>query len=1164
MTLIDILRDRSTEHPTRLSHTFLLDGETDALHLTYADLDRRARAIAVQLQELGATGARALLLYPPGLDYVAAFFGCLYAAVTPVPIYPPDPARLNRTLDRLHLIVRDSQATIALTTTLIKSMSVFVFAQAPDLGQMHWLVTDADHPTDMADRWQAPRLTPDTLALLQYTSGSTGAPRGVMLTHAQLLHNLGLIRAGFAITSASVGMIWLPPYHDMGLIGGILQPLYSGFPVTLMSPIDFLKRPLRWLQAITRTRATVSGGPNFAYDLCLRKITPEERATLDLSSWAVAFNGAEPVRAETIDRFAAAFAPCGFRRAAFYPCYGLAEATLIVSGGQPSAPPVVFSVHADALGLRRVEPVTVNHPQARSLVGAGGPLADQQVAIVDPHSATRCAVDQVGEIWVVGPSIARGYWARPQETALSFAAYTADGAGPFLRTGDLGFMQDSELFIVGRIKDLIIIRGRNYYPEDIELTVERSHPALRPGGSAAFAIEVDGQECLVVAQEVDRRATSDHDTVVSAIRAAVAAQHELQVYSVCLLAAGGLPKTSSGKVQRHACRAAFLDGCLELLARSTLTEAAPLPPQVTATRAELLVLSPDMRRLRLHDDLREQVAAALHLDPAAVALERPLVALGIDSVGAIDLQQRLEQRFGVALSAVSLLDGLSVAHLAAHLAIGLDGAIQIDALRPPRLQPLDHVEPPPLSAAQRRLWFVEQLAPGQSAYIIPVAVRLSGQLEVAALARSLSAIVQRHAILRTTFTRRRGQPVQMIGPPLPLRLRCVDLSGLSVSARQAALTRLIGAEARRPFDLAVWPLLRAWLLRLGPDEHLLLIAIHHIVADGWSMGVLMGELAALYGASVMGQSAALPALPIQYADFAAAQQRWVQVGALEPQMAYWCRQLAGAPALLDLPADQPRPTQLALAGAHHVFQIAPDACERLEVLARGAGATLAMVMLSAFLTLLHSYTRRDDLVVGTDIASRHWAGTEHLIGMFVNQLVVRADLAGEPAFDEVLRRVRAVVLDAYRHPDVPFDTLVEALRPPRDPAHNPLFQVMFVFENAPLPPLELPGLTLELLDVDSGGAPFDLSLLLTRHAGGLKADLRYRTDLFTAGAIAHMAADLALLIDAVVERSSITLPQIHQLLAEAEQQRQRDLAAAQTAKLRAARTQKFSQVRRRS
>jgi acyl-CoA synthetase (AMP-forming)/AMP-acid ligase II len=466
-TFVELLQWRAYHRPDRKLFTFLEDGEKEEVHLTYSELDRKARAIAALLQSFVSPGERALLLYPPGLDYISAFFGCLYAGVVAVPAYPPDPSRLDRTLPRLEAILADVQVTVVLTTTPILSLAEFLFDQAPDLGTLQWMATDTV-VNGMEYSWRESKITPRNLAFLQYTSGSTRAPKGVMVSHGNLMVNSAVIARAFSIATRDRAVLWLPPYHDMGLIGGILQPIFSGIHCILMSPISFLQKPLRWLQAISHYKATVAGGPNFGYDLCVRKTTPEQRAGLDLSSWTMAFTGSEPVRPETLSRFAAAFEPCGFQMCAFYPCYGLAESTLFVTGGFRSEEPVLCPVQSTALKQNQVVLAELSGESSQTLVGCGHTLTEHKVEIVHPDLLTRCPSGQLGEIWVSGPSVALGYWNQLEETDFTFRAYLADtGEGPFLRTGDLGFQKDGELFVTGRIKDLIIIRGRNHYPQDI-------------------------------------------------------------------------------------------------------------------------------------------------------------------------------------------------------------------------------------------------------------------------------------------------------------------------------------------------------------------------------------------------------------------------------------------------------------------------------------------------------------------------------------------------------------------------------------------------------------------------------------------------------------------------------------------------------------------------
>ena len=554
-TLVELLRTRVLDEGDRRAFTFLADGDAGELHVSYADLDRRARAIACCLQEQGAAGEPVLLLLPSSFEYVAAFFGCLYAGAVAIPAYPP---RRNQSLDRIEAIVADARPALALVAAPALASFTRLAEESPGLKNLRCLAVDRV-PDDLAAHWQAPAVQPESLAFLQYTSGSTRTPRGVMISHRNVLHNSWIIARTFGLGAADVGVTWLPIYHDLGLIGGIVQPVYSGFPVVVFSPVAFLQRPLRWLRAISRYGGTVSGGPTFALDLCVRRSRPEEHADLDLSTWNGAFLGGEPVRHDVLERFVETFAPVGFRREALCPGYGLAEATMFFSASGPEEPPLVVTVQRTALEQHQLVEMPAGHPDGQPFVGCGRNISDQRLAIVRPESCERRGDDEIGEIWIAGPSISQGYRDRPEETAAAFGGYLADGDGPYLRTGDLGFVRGGEIFITGRLKDLIIVRGRNHYPQDLERTVEQSHPALVADGGAAFAVECDGEERLVVACEVGREwLGSDSEEIVWAVRQAVAEAHDVELEDVVLLMPGGLPRTSSGKVRRRACHDGFL------------------------------------------------------------------------------------------------------------------------------------------------------------------------------------------------------------------------------------------------------------------------------------------------------------------------------------------------------------------------------------------------------------------------------------------------------------------------------------------------------------------------------------------------------------------------------------------------------------------------------
>ncbi|NNB93012.1 non-ribosomal peptide synthase/polyketide synthase [Corallococcus exiguus] len=1126
-TLPTLLEERTEQGPTTPLFTFVGDEDSEQELMDRATLLRRARAIGADLLQHARPGARAVLIYPPGLEYVAGFFGCLGAGMVAVPAYPPDPLRLERTLPRLQAIIQDAQATVVLTTSFIASMAEALCELAPELRALRWVATDTLlEGAEAGLRGPPPRA--DSLAFLQYTSGSTGTPKGVELTHANLLHNLGLIHGAFRMRGDSAGVIWLPPYHDMGLIGGILATLYGGFATTLMSPLTFLRRPMRWLEVLSRTHGTISGGPNFAFDLCVRKTTEAERAALDLSHWDVAFCGAEPIRSETLERFAKAFAPSGFRREAFYPCYGLAEGTLIVSGGEVGSLPVQQSLDTRRLREGRAEPAGPGQPHSQTLVGCGHSLQDQEVRVVHPETRVPCASGEVGEVWVKGPSVALGYWGRPEDTARDFQARTSDGAGPFLRTGDQGFLQGQELFITGRIKDLVIVRGRNHHPQDIERTAEQAHAALRPGCGAAFSVEVESEERLVLVYEADtRRQPVAAEEVARAISQQVATVHELRLHALTLIAPGSLPKTSSGKIQRRACRAAYLSGELQEVASWREQQAdVPEVPPATRTRdttgSEALPATPEA----LEEWLRLRLARRLNVAPPVVARDEPLTRYGLDSLAAVELAYEVEQGLGVVLPLHVVLGGSTLAELAGRLA----GARR-DSTGP--LPRASREQSLPLSFAQQRLWFLDALEPGGALYNIPAAVRLRGVLDTSALERGFAELIRRHESLRTTLHSEHGLASQFIHSEAHVALARVDLGALAPQEREAEVLRRAYDEALRPFELTRGPLLRTTLLRLSDTEHVLVLCMHHIVSDGGSMGVLVREVASLYAAFRQGLPSPLPPLPVQYADHALWQRQWLRGEELERQLSWWKQQLAGAPAHLDLPTDKPRPSVRDHRGASVPVRVPAATWEMLKALAWQEGVTPFMLLLAAFQVLLHRHSGEEDLSVGAPIAGRSRPETQGLIGFFVNTLVLRTRLEGNPSFRELLQRVRETTLGAFAHQEVPFEKLVEQLRPERDLGRGPLFQVMLVLQPDPLPALSLPGLTLDPVELESRTAPFDLKLSLAESAQGLAGSLEYATDLFEPATVVRLVGHLRQLLEGVLARPEQRIAELP-LLTEAE------------------------------
>ena len=681
---MDRLRYWADHQGDQFGFGFTSDGE-DEIRMTYGQLETRARAIGAHLLTAGMQGERALLLYPPGLDFVAAFFGCFFAGMVAVPAYPP---RRNRNMGRIQAISDDAEAKIVLSVSEVTDRAQGLLDEAPHLQSLTWLATDEISNAE-AEQWKPHSPGETDLAVLQYTSGSTGMPKGVMLTHGNLIQNCELITRGFETTRDASAVTWLPTYHDMGLVGGVLQPLFIGRPNVLMPPMAFLQKPIRWLRAISKYKVTIAGGPNFAYALCNEKITPEQCEGLDLSSWSVAFNGAEPIRAETLAAFTKKFAPYGFRAEAHYPCYGLAETTLMVTGSVKAEPAAICSFDAEALERHEVVPVqsrsaeesnAAQRPVSRELVSCGRLFENTDVFIVDGETCEKLGEGKVGEIWVCGPCVGVGYWKRPEDTERVFQARLKDDERRFLRTGDLGFLQDGQLYVTGRCKDLIIVRGRNLYPQDIEKTVEAAHSSLQAGASAAFSVEVDNDEHLIIVQEIKRqhRRTNqeDQEEIFDAIRQAVIEDYDVPPHTILLLKAGKLPKTSSGKIQRSACCQQFEAGTIEAVGRWSMETdfsiRRPQPP--LHVKPELA--APTVGRT-IQAWLVERIAQQLQKDSELINIHDPFDRFGLDSIALVSISGELEDWLGQPVSPTLLYSYPTISALGDHLGkVLIRGSIQ--------------------------------------------------------------------------------------------------------------------------------------------------------------------------------------------------------------------------------------------------------------------------------------------------------------------------------------------------------------------------------------------------------------------------------------------------------------------------------------------------------
>jgi amino acid adenylation domain-containing protein len=1010
--LIEVCESSSALHGDKPAYRYA-DGNGAETALSFAGLRAAAIDLAARLQSVAAPGDRALIVCPQSMDYVCALWGCFHSGLVAVPAYAPGN---THHLERLETIVRDAGARIVLLSRRQLDSLRTAADEHGVLAGLSWVIVD-DPSSDAHEpgSWIAPAIEPDRLALLQYTSGSVRAPRGVMVTHANMIANQEMIRRAFGYHQHTTSVMWLPLFHDMGLVG-LVQGVYTGFTSHLMSPLDFLTRPLTWLAAITRVRATTTAAPDFAYRLCVDKLTDAQVGGLDLSSLVTAINGAEPISADNLEAFARRFAVCGFRRDALHPAYGLAEATLLVSGRRAGDGPRPSVQLVPTIREGR-------HTLAR--VACGCPADGCELLIVDAQHRA-CPPGQVGEIWVRGPHVATGYWRNSDASASTFGARTTDGRGPFLRTGDLGYMHEGELVVAGRGDDVIVIRGVNYYPNDLEHTAGSAHHHVVASACAAF---VDDTGALCLAAELERDATAP-TTIGAAIVGAVSEAHGIQLDRVVLVKRRSLPMTSSGKIRRAATREALACGAIPIISsfagadsrNQGADENADVKPNRLLALIEAAAASgsEDAREI-LCGFVLSRAAELLDVPVYRLSRHRSVAALGLDSLARTQLKARIEAEVPIDLPIDLLFTQRTVEELADELLNLWQRATPRSAASS---SPTPHAGSFTATMAQMALWAMHQRDPGATAYNEGLLARIEGPVAVDELRAGLQLLSERHPALRTTFRERDGELWQIVAPS-----RAVDLSVQSADSTSAAL-----AEARAvlgtPFELER----ETWRCRIvtGPEHAYLAFAVHHIVFDLWSLGVFLTELRLTCAALAEGRQPPLPAIDqgANWLDRARLQaRRWTSsVG--QRELSFWRSTLEGAPPTSRFPVSRGTSAhpdgELGRAARRRSFVVPREVVVELEQLAKAEDLTVFQVLLGGFVLLLHKYTGQDDLVLGVPMLGRVEGDSLHDLGYFANLMPVRLRAVGDGDVLGLLHNTKAAIEAAHRHQAVPFAKLVEA------------------------------------------------------------------------------------------------------------------------------------------
>jgi len=1179
-SFVALSEHRAARDTDKLACRYLSYRGGAAAAVSFGELSCAAKVIAVRLAALAKPGERVLLMGAQGLDYVKAFWGCLYGGFIAVPAYAP---RNTHHFERLQTILTDAQPSVLL---LSRAQHATVCRLLEERGLASTVrvavIEDWTQPLDgtLASAWRAPCVSADDIAFLQYTSGSTGAPKGIMVTHRNLLANQAMIMHVCGNHRDSRAVFWVPLFHDMGLVS-LLQGLYVGYSTYLLSPLDFLSHPIRWLQAISDFGATLSSAPDFAWQLCVDKVPPEQRAALNLSSLTAAVNGSEPISINTLEAFAEAFKVCGFRKEAFRPSYGLAEATLIVSGSPGLRP---ASVIDDTMTTAAGSLLTFQR------VGCGAPPPGCEVRIIDPRTRQSCPAGDVGEIWVKGAHVARGYWNQPEATQQTFGNYADDGAGPFLGTGDLGFLYAGELVVTGRSKELMVLRGDKYYPSDLEATAVAAHRSVIRGGCAALLLADDASVAsgLVMVAEIRRDTpASTYAAIRQAIVERVSATYGLALQQVVLTNARALPKTSSGKIQRGAVRAALMAGQLRVLDEAlpgaedavAQTALAPVstqladvlpalawqplpavvnPPAVPQThRAPALADSVPLQDL-VQDFMLSLITDALRVSGHTLALDRPMTALGLDSMGLVGLKHRIEDELRVDVP-VELLFGET----------SLDDFITavIELARRPALSatltdgravagPDDTAL---VTAGQTALWLIQQADPASSQYNEGFIARVDGPLDQAALRRALQLLAQRHDTLRCTFQEVDGQPVRMNAADPAYAL----LFSQAPDGEQAL--QKVRHALDEPFDLHA----QTWRCHVAeaPGVVYLAIAAHHMVVDMWSFGLFIHDLRGLYAALVDGASGAVvdaAPRPSDYTAFAAWQRSWLDSTQAVAQREYWRTHLRGAPGCSSFPASvggaAAGAAALGAGGAESSFAVDPVTLGRAKVFAQTQGLTLYQLLFATCALLLNRYADQQDVVVGMPALGRPHAAFAQTIGYFANVLPVRIDMTDErETVSRWLCRVKAAIQGGLTHQQMPLAALLDDVANMRDAAGLPLVQVVFSLLSAlPFEPtgssasghgpreadclpsfaLGEPGAWLPFgqarlisCEYRRERARFDLTFTVIERNGALKGVIHYRSDRYHPALIERIAVNYIGLLQVLIAAGDVELTRIPYLQA---------------------------------
>jgi acyl-CoA synthetase (AMP-forming)/AMP-acid ligase II/aryl carrier-like protein len=1075
-SIITALYKRATETPSKVAFSFIKDegGISSCEEITYQQVLSKSYGIAQKLMHLTDASETVVLLFPPGLDYICGFFGCMLAGKISVPAYPP---RNNRHMERIDGIVQDANSNVILSDKKTRDSFISSLAKWGGSANLNWLDCDttdnvgADSLNLTQSDFSALSINP--IAFLQYTSGSTSAPKGVVLTHQNLLTNLDLMKSAFCADSDSVGASWLPPYHDMGLIGGILLPMYCGFNVFLMSPASFVQTPFKWLKIISDHGVTISPSPNFGYDQCTSKISSDLLANLDLSTWKYAITGAELIRGETVDRFSEKFGSCGFDRRSFYPCYGLAEGTLIVTGKSLANLDLQMEPACQTKGVI---------DNARYVAGCGYALGKGKVIVAQIENDRLVKGTEIGEICIKGPSVSSGYWKNPIQTAKTFDQ-KINGESGYCRTGDLGFFKNEELFITGRIKELMIVRGKNFYPQDIEHKVEACHPNIVRNTCAAFSMDINGAEELCVVQEVEKTEDIDYAAIAKEIRSGISKNLEITPARLCLIKKGTISKTSSGKIQRWVVRQQLEENNLHLLHEDNLISIKPnnLGNQTLGAFSTIEDTVLFVYRKIFHDD--------------AIALADDFFELGGDSLICLEIASGLNDH-GIQIGYEEIYEHPCIGELCKKLQSPSLARSDVSNLQIGAAQEKPSYA---LSPQQKRYWDDYLLKiPGRSWSNIFKEMDLNNHFFPTHFTTAMEKMIEKHESLRIGFVEFDNEIRQTLNQDVPFNLEVIDLSNLTQEKREYRLKKLQFENAKHVFDLRTPPLFKITAIKFSDTNWKLQFVFHHIIADAYSLQLLERETFKIYSTIVQGQIASVEKASRSYIDFS----EWMNIhystsNKKTSDRAFWRQELKDLAVDEFLPIEFPdKRNSEDKSGRAIQIAIPNEIVCRAKEFSRSNGVSLFSLVLSIFNIELATRLNTRDVVIGSPAVGRESESLTEIIGLFINLVMIRTKFDTSITFEEFSKKIQKKILTVLSHQAYQLDEIARDLNISVKEERFP-FTTVFLSSlkfDAPVPAWT------DTADHIAFDLPtdvrFEMMTYLLEHSDGLILDCKFRKALF--------------------------------------------------------------------